>query len=100
MSVYVFVNGEVVEKYGPEHMASLQEVARSKLSAPSIRADGMEAIVNHADGRTYDSKSAYYGAVKAAGCEIVGNDSKWKNGALPNKKVRGIGADLARQLRD
>jgi len=27
-----------------------------------------------ADGKTYDSKSSYYKAVKAAGCEIVGND--------------------------
>lgn len=100
MTVYVYVNGEVVEKWGDKHLASLREVQRSTLSAPSIRTDGMEAIVNHADGRVYDSKSAYYGAVKAAGCEIVGNDSKWKTGAHPGKKVTGIGADLARQLRD
>ena len=28
------------------------------------------------DGKTYDSKSAYYAAVKAAGCEIVGNEAE------------------------
>lgn len=42
----------------------------------SIRTDGMDAIECPADGRTYDSRSAYYGAVKRAGCEIVGNEQR------------------------
>jgi hypothetical protein len=46
---------------------------RSDLPMPYIRSDGMDAIMNHADGKLYDSKSAYYGAVKAAGCEITGD---------------------------
>ncbi len=48
---------------------------RSELPAPAIRPDGMGALLSHADGRFYDSKSAYYASIKAAGCEIVGNDT-------------------------
>ena len=52
------------------------ERQRSDLPAPYIRADGMSPVMNHADGKLYDSKSAYYGAVKAAGCEIVGDTKR------------------------
>ncbi len=33
----------------------------------------MDATMNHADGRLYDSRSAYEKAVKAMGCEIIGD---------------------------
>lgn len=48
---------------------------RSHLSAPNIRPDGMGATWCPVDGQTYDSKSAYYGAVKASGGEIIGNET-------------------------
>ena len=47
---------------------------RSDLPMPAIRADGMDPIINHANGLLYDSRSAYERAVKDAGCVIVGND--------------------------
>jgi hypothetical protein len=47
---------------------------RSELAAPFIRADGMDPILNHANGLMYDSRSAYERGVKDAGCEIVGNE--------------------------
>lgn len=40
-----------------------------------VIADGMDAIRSMADGKMYDSKSAYYRSVRAHGCEVVGNDS-------------------------
>lgn len=40
-------------------------------SLPSVRSDGMSDTFNPADGKTYDSKSAYYKGVAAAGCNIV-----------------------------
>ena len=40
-----------------------------------IISDSLPGVLNHADGRIYDSKSAYYAAVRAAGCEIVGNET-------------------------
>lgn len=49
-------------------------VARSDLPSPMIISDTMESLVNPANGRRYDSKRAYEKAVKAAGCEILGNE--------------------------
>jgi hypothetical protein len=67
---------------------------RSELPAPFIRADGMSPLINHADGRLYDSKSAYYRAVKDAGCEIIGNEK------LPERKVFEPDAkDIARDVK-
>lgn len=67
---YVLRNGELI----PAHLAPRLPVARSNLPMPFIRSDGMDATLNHADGRLYDSKSAYERAVKAAGCIIAGDD--------------------------
>lgn len=52
-----------------------RNLARSDLPTPRLIRDGLDDVWNPVDGRTYDSKSAYYNAVKAAGCEIAGNDS-------------------------
>lgn len=54
--------------------AGVTAAKASHLPRPYIRTDGMSDTWNPADGRHYDSKSAYEAAVKAAGCEIVGND--------------------------
>jgi hypothetical protein len=35
---------------------------------------GKPGVRNHADGQVYDSKRGYEKAVRAAGCEIVGNE--------------------------
>jgi hypothetical protein len=48
--------------------------ARSDLPMPAIRADGMDPIMNHANGLVYDSRSAYERGVRDAGCEIVGTE--------------------------
>lgn len=42
--------------------------------APAVIRDDMPALVNHADGRTYDSKSNFRRATKAAGCVEIGNE--------------------------
>ena len=47
---------------------------RADYPMPMIRSDGMAATMNHADGKVYDSKSAYERAVRAKGARIVGND--------------------------
>ncbi|MCA3704258.1 MAG: hypothetical protein INF12_14645 [Methylobacterium sp.] len=41
----------------------------------SVIRDHLDDIVNPADGKRYSSKRAYYAAVRAAGCEIVGNEN-------------------------
>lgn len=60
----------------PEVAAGRRERARSSLSAPSVIRDGLDNVKNPVDGKAYDSKSAYYKAVKSAGCEIVGNEAE------------------------
>lgn len=55
------------------------------VGAPMLISDdlGINGLFCHADGKTYDSKSAYYKAVRAAGMEIVGNEKLKSN---PNQK--------------
>ena len=49
---------------------------RSGLPAPMVIRDALDGVQNPCDGKKYDSKSAYYRAVKNAGCEIVGNEAE------------------------
>lgn len=58
-----------------KHFTNHQE-KRSHLAAPNFISDdlGSNGLLNHADGRVYTSKAAYVRAVRAAGCEIVGNE--------------------------
>ena len=61
--------------------------------APMVRPDGMAAIRSMADGRLYDSRSAYYASLRAHGCEIVGDD----RAALerrPTPAPDGVGRDV------
>jgi hypothetical protein len=57
--------------------------ARSTLPAPMIIRDYLDGVVNPCDGKQYDSKSAYYQAVKDAGCVIVGNEAEKMMSAPP-----------------
>ena len=50
-------------------------MARSDLPTPRLIRDGLDDVWCPVNGKKYDSKSAYYRAVKEAGCEIAGNDS-------------------------
>lgn len=43
--------------------------------AAYVIADGMDPILNVQNGKMYDSRSRYYRDVRAAGCEVVGNDT-------------------------
>lgn len=64
-------------------------------AAPNIRADGMDPIRSMVDGKVYDSKSAYYGSVRRAGCEIVGNE-RAPFERRPEYRSEGLGADISR----
>ena len=66
---------------------------RSELPAPFIRSDGMDPIMNHANGQMYDSRSAYERGVRDAGCEIVGGE-KIKPNARPVLSDRELKQDI------
>lgn len=59
----------------PSNCAPERNWNRADLPAPLLIRDGLDDVWNPVDGRRYDSKSSYYAAVKAAGCEIAGSDS-------------------------
>lgn len=63
-TTFVIRDGQLVEK----------RYAAPVNASPYVISDGMDATLNMANGQTYDSKRAYQKAVRAAGCEIVGND--------------------------
>lgn len=84
--------------FRPTLTPKLSTPKRGDVSAPMLIRDGMDPIRNHADGGIYDSKSAYYKAVKAAGCEVVGNDSSLAK-AKPKEYVpEGVGRDIKRAI--
>lgn len=88
--IYVLRDGELVEKN-----TLAWDTPGCKL--PYVVSDSMPMTLNHADGRRYDSKRAYERAVRAAGCEIVGNEK------LPPRQEftpTGIGADIKRAIEE
>jgi hypothetical protein len=63
MTTYVLRDGKLVEKSAASIDPRLH-----------IISDTMPMTLNHANGQRYDSKRAYEKGVRAAGCEIVGNE--------------------------
>lgn len=53
---------------------------------------GLKGVLNHADGKIYDSKSEYSKAVRQKGCRIVGND--YNNVTMKTPLERGIRGDF------
>lgn len=54
-------------------------------NAPYVIEDSMKAIESQADGKMYDSKSAYYRSLKNLGYEVVGNE--WKSQEKRERKI-------------
>lgn len=51
-------------------------LTRSDFPSPIVIRDALDSVVNPCDGKPYDSKRAYYQAVKDHGCVIVGNEAE------------------------
>ena len=69
---------------------------RSAFPTPFFVSDDLgKPLMNHADGRKYDSRSAFYKAVKANGCEIMGNE---KPKGFKPQTMKGSGADIKRAI--
>lgn len=93
-ATYVIRDGKLVER----HLAAPHPLAGRRLGvAPYIRTDGMDALRSMADGRMYDSKSAYYASVRAAGCEIVGDD-RHGFGRTPGYDLGGVEQDIKQSI--
>lgn len=63
-----------------------------------VQSDNIDAFRSMADGRTYDSKSAYRADLKARGLVEVGNDSQGQIARRPNIGMdRGARREAIRQ---
>jgi hypothetical protein len=84
----------------PDGRQGAWAVARARGTAraagPAVISDSLADMWNPADGRTYDSKSAYYRAVRAAGCEIAGNEPM--GGERPDHRAAGLAQDIKRAM--
>lgn len=67
--------------------------------APFVRPDGMDPIQSMVSGQFFDSRSAYYREVRAAGCEIVGNDVNGF-GPRPGYQPGDVAADIKRSIQE
>jgi hypothetical protein len=63
MTTFVLRNGKLVEKTAANADPRLHVIS-----------DNLDGVLNPANGLRYGSKRAYEKAVRAAGCEIVGNE--------------------------
>ncbi len=70
---YVMRQGQLV----PKHLAAPLHAAHGE--GPSVISDSLDYVQNPVDGERYTSKSRYYGAVRRAGMEIVGNEDLAKH---------------------
>ncbi|MGO4125712.1 hypothetical protein AB4Z01_15025 [Inquilinus sp. YAF38] len=64
---------------------------------PAVIGGSLDNVLNHADGKRYSDKRAYERAVRAAGCEIVGNEH------LPDSRppeMPAIEPDIVRALEE
>ncbi len=64
MTTYVYRDGVLIEK----HKAA-------PLNTVHVISDTMNATINHADGKRYDSKAKFRQATKSSGCIEVGNET-------------------------
>ena len=70
---FVYRDGELV----PKHLAAplnLGFLSRSRLPAPYINLDTADAFRSMADGKLYDSNSAYRASLKRLGMREIGNE--------------------------
>lgn len=87
-ATYVLINGELITKavdgvFTEEYSRLSQPTKKDSFAGygSDTLPGGVNGILNHADGKRYDSKSQYERAVKAKGCRVVGNDmnnASWK----------------------
>ena len=98
-ATYVLINGELVTKAVDgvitKEYARLASHEKSNpfhgYGSDRLGSD-VNGILNHADGKRYDSKSQYERAVRAKGCRIVGND--WNNATYKMPSERGVRGDF------
>lgn len=86
--VFVWRDGEWVERHlaRPRHAPSV---------GPSVISDNLDGLLNPADGKRYDSKSAYFRTMRAHGCEV---DDRRYDPKVPEYRPTGLSDDIRRAM--
>lgn len=96
--VFIIHNGDLVLKskdgVTTDEYNALPKASQSVWQGfgSDILGDGVKGIMNHADGKMYDSKSRYTQAVVASGARIVGND--YNKAEYKTPLERGVRGDF------
>ena len=77
-----------------QELVPAEEYYSERVETHYVQEDTMNPTFNHASGKTYDSKSEFRKAIKAAGCVEFGNE---KIPEPKKAKPKGIREDLARE---
>ena len=68
----------------PHNCLPEANLSRSDLAFPQVARTSLDDLWNPVDGKRYSNSRNFEAAVKAKGCEIIGNDSSLVN-AKPKK---------------
>jgi hypothetical protein len=73
----IFLHDKIAECLARNEIRVIERKSTYVAPCVHINSDYLDhkGVMCPADGKTYDSKSAYYKAVKSKGLEIVGNDT-------------------------
>lgn len=71
---YDLDTGEIDGRLGEFHVPPVKEAGKRVFGHTDNLPGGVNGIINHADGKRYDSRSQYEAAVRSRGCRVVGND--------------------------
>lgn len=93
-TTYIFSDGALIDK----RVAPRPRSNRSHLPCPMVISDQLGDVWNPVNGKTYDSKSSYYRAVRDAGCEIVGNDPLASKAPAPMEAAPGVEQDIKQAI--
>jgi hypothetical protein len=90
MGGFKYLDAKIVSEYSEEKHDKGGWIA-AQVSGPSHYAKtddlGTKGVFNPADGKTYDSRAAYYKAVKAKGLVIAGDDAPTQRATPKTKSV-------------
>ena len=92
MTTYVYRNGELVEK----HLAS----PRGKQYVSGVISDNIPDLVHPANGKRYDSKSAFRKVTKAHGYQEVGTEKQKDTRKLGHQDFKRDVGEAIQKLRE
>lgn len=96
--IFLYRDGKLVAKRDIMDTDVLK--IKSLFPSPYVRLDGMSPMKSMGDGKSYDSKSAYYGSLKDQGYRIVEDSEIGKPVDYPADSVKTDVAEAYKKVKD